>query len=81
MLKSLCPIASYSRRRYKQNRKRRELTKDYIRILLKTDTYEPDDIEVKVHLELQSRSSIEKLDWVDAEVMGIPSALSSGTGK
>lgn len=44
---------------------RRECFKDYIQHFLKTDGCEPNDADVKVHLDLRDQSDMVEYNWVD----------------
>lgn len=60
------------------NQQRREHAKRFIHLFLKTNNYESNEVEVKAHFDLWSRSNIQKLYRVYVEVISTPFVRSTG---
>lgn len=71
-----CLIASYPKRRYKITNKG-ESYKDYIQLHLKSYNCEPNDVEVKVHLDLWYKPRVMEYGWMDTKIAGTTSVLST----
>lgn len=73
--RSLYPLAPYQKRKYKPTCKWDNALNSYIKLLLKNNGCEPNDVDVKAHLDFQDQSDTIEYDRINTNIAGISLAM------